>query len=110
MKTAFIDTCAIDFCYKEKITAADFNTALSGYDLIPVVGMYTTYELARSANNTVTMKNLFNLLNEINPIYYHNREFLYKQELDKLKSGYPVDNLLSHYLLTELHSIINNYT
>ncbi|MFV0820841.1 hypothetical protein, partial [Legionella micdadei] len=72
MKTAFIETSAINWLYDNSAADAQLtNHLFSSNNFIPVVGMDTIYEMGRCFKTNATDKAsaLFTFLKQLNPIY-----------------------------------------
>ncbi|PWY56054.1 hypothetical protein DGG96_08945 [Legionella qingyii] len=111
LRTAFIETSAINWFYKNQFNAVSANKLLASKNLIPVVGMDTIYELARCF--TVEYEkavNLFNFLKQLKPVYSCQRKVLYEQELNNLMQGSSVDPLLGYYTEEILTDRIKHYS
>ncbi len=111
MKTAFIETSAINFCFNKNISAKEFTILMEKEGLLPVIGNYTTYELARTFNNNpYKTKVLFNFVSQINPMFSCLRDELYKMERRKLIFNTPVDHVIKSPFLQNLHQRIEDYS
>ncbi|KTD04388.1 hypothetical protein Lgee_0141 [Legionella geestiana] len=99
MKTAFIETSAINWLYENNIEPGICNQSLAANNLIPVVGMDTIYELGRTFTTSKpdTGAKLFSWLYRLNPMYSCQRERLYANELDSFLHGSPIAGLLEYY-------------
>ncbi|STX37486.1 hypothetical protein [Legionella feeleii] len=98
MKTAFIETSAINWLSDHAINAHTCNQIFATYKLTPVIGMDTIYELGRCFT-TIPKRGseLFSWLNQLKPIYSCQRAILYSQELDNLLRGSSINALLGYY-------------
>lgn len=98
MKTASLDTSAINWIFNKKFNAIEFNELLKLKGYTPVVGMDTIYELERCfIQYPEKGKNLFYFLNQLNPVYICQRQIIYEQELSKLTQGSSVNALLGYF-------------
>ena len=111
MKTAFIDTSVISECHRQGIAANILHEALTASKLIPVVGMYPTYEITRTITTDCLGKasQLFSFIRDLEPEFSCLREELYAMEAKKLKTDNPVDYLLCSSKKTILQKRIDNY-
>ncbi|ARG97100.1 hypothetical protein [Legionella micdadei] len=113
MKTAFIETSAINWLYDNSAADAQLtNHLFSSNNFIPVVGMDTIYEMGRCFKTNATDKAsaLFTFLKQLNPIYYCQRSMLYNQELDNLLHGSSVIASLGHYTAEILAERIKQFS
>lgn len=99
MKTAFLETSAINYLHDHVSNAQKTKQLFASNNLIPVVGIDTIYELERcfTSKKPEKAQSLFSFLKELDPVYSCKREELYIQELDKLLSDFPVNALLNDY-------------
>lgn len=97
LKTAFFETSAINFLYKQNTNGKQLNAALKSSGLIPVVGNYTAHELAKDFlnndcgnTNFERTKALFTLVKELDPDFTYECNELEKMDARKLKYGESV--------------------
>ncbi|MBY0545024.1 MAG: hypothetical protein K2Q14_05690 [Gammaproteobacteria bacterium] len=112
MKTAFLDTSFINYCIDNNISISNLHNILEKNNLLPVIGIYTTYELAACSlkNKEKTVK-LFRFVRNLNPKFSKGRECLYRMELNKLKEDQPFNPFITdELLLQELNKRVENYS
>lgn len=107
MKTAFLETSAINKCLDNKINAKRLKEILKWH---PVIGNYTTYELARTfKGDPDKTKQLFCFIKELDPIFTCSRIKLYQQEVERIKTDSIVNHLIEPSKLCALKMRIDDY-
>lgn len=89
MKWAFLDTSVINRCNNFEIKGEQFSRILADLNLVPVIGMHTTYELARDflVDQSTKATNLFHIIRDLKPKVVCQRPQMYVIEFNQLKSG-----------------------
>ena len=111
MRTAFIETSAINWLHANEFGAANTNELFTSLNFTPIMGMDTIYELARcfivKHDKAIS---LFSFLKQLNPIYSCQRSVLYDQEIHRLIKSSIVDPLLGYYTEEILTERIKQYS
>lgn len=102
MKTAYIDTSVISECHRQGITASELNEILKAKKLIPIIGIYPNFEIAKNilTDNPIRASKLYSFIRDLKPEYSRLREELYRLEINKLRTNKPVDYLLTGHSKT----------
>ena len=115
MKKAFIETSAINAFFRYGMTGQQLRVFLEKQNLSPVVGIFTTFELAKTflcdnASALQTVKGLFQLIRELNPEYSCRDDHLFTMESNKLKFNHDINPLVtSKEILAEINSRTNRF-
>jgi len=111
MKTVFMDTSVISECHRQGITAKELNEILKEKKLIPVVGIYPNFEIAKNivTENPNKASQLYSFIRDLKPEYSRSRDDLYTLEANKLRTDEPVDYLLSGQQKTLLLNRIDDH-
>lgn len=111
MKKVGLDTSFFNFCYEKGITAEWLAKVFKKLNYVPHVCIYVTYELARcfQTNNISKGIALFQLMNELNPVFITKRDILYNLECLKLKNGGYVSFVADEWLVKLIKQRIQAY-
>jgi rRNA-processing protein FCF1 len=112
MKTAFIDTSAINYCYEKGLNGKEFYRILHGTGHLPLIGIHTTYELSRCfvSASLDKAKGVFNIIKDLSPIFTCRNGQLYEKEINKLINNIHVDPFIDNFLLKEMNKRIEDYS
>lgn len=109
MKRAILDTNVISEC---NITAQNLSNILKEKNLMPVIGIYTTYEIARPiiTNKPHIASQLYSFIRDLNPEFSCPRDELYFREAQKLKLGESVNDKPTNQYQIHLKQRIDDFS
>lgn len=93
MDTIFLESSAVNYISEKGLSGEQFVDILEKKSLVPVIGRYTTLELAKDIlhDKVEPVKKLFYFVKSLNSIFACRRDQLYKMEEHKLRNNLIVN-------------------
>ncbi len=113
MKKAFLETSAINKFFNHGMRGEQLRGFLENKSLSPVIGSFTTFELAKTflTDNAIEkVKGFFQLIKDLNPEFSYRDDELLVMESRKIKYNLDIIPIINSERLVDLNVRINNFS